>query len=120
MIFENSIQLLDKTLSQKEHIPIDGICEIEEYNNSNLYIKDSKNKWGYIEDGKFKVIKTKGEDLKLEVIDDTYVLYSSNIIYNSKLEEISKFNDNIKEIKYLGDESIAVIYEDEIKIFKIN
>lgn len=120
IVFEDKIQVLDKNLSLKEDISIDGVCEIEEYNNSNLYIKNSKNKWGYIEQGRFKIIKTQGENLRLAVLNDTYILYSNNTIYNNKLQEISKLDDNIKEIKYLGDNFIVIIHEDKIKIFKIN
>ena len=51
---------------------------------------------------------------------DTYVLYSDKILYNDKLKEILTFKDEIKDVEYINGNSIAIIFDNYIKIFNID
>ncbi|MGL5695116.1 MAG: hypothetical protein ACRCXA_13620 [Peptostreptococcaceae bacterium] len=120
LFFENKIQILDANLKQKDEISIEGIKSIEQSFNDNIFIQNSKGEFSVIEDGKLKNVKTiKDKELKIEGIGNSYVLYSDKAIYNDKLKEIKTFNQDIKDIKAIGDSSFAIIFEDNIRIYNL-
>lgn len=119
VVFENNIYILDKNLSEKANIEIEGISSIEQNDENNIFIKNSKGVWGYIQDKKYKNIKTKEANLNIEGIKDTYLLYSNKSIYNNKQKQIINFDEEIKDVKSIGKSSIAVVFKDKIKIFKV-
>ena len=119
IIFSDKIHILDKNLNKKEEINIKSVNLVKCNENSNIYIKDAENRWRYIENGKFKIIKTGGDNLGLEGIDDSYILYSNNTIYNNKLKEIISFDDDIKDVEYIEKNYIAIIFKNRIKIVKL-
>ena len=119
IVFEDNIKILDKELSEKNSIKIEGVSLIEQNDENNIFIKDSQGNWGYIKDEKYKGIKTKEVNLNLEGIKDTYLLYTDKTIYNDSQKQIINFNEEIKDIEAIGKNSIAVVFENKIKIYKI-
>ena len=119
IVFEDNIKILDKELSEKNSIKIEGVSLIEQNDENNIFIKDSQGNWGYIKDEKYKDIKTKEVNLNLEGIKDTYLLYTDKTIYNDRQKQIINFNEEIKGIEAIGKNSIAVVFENKIKIYKI-
>lgn len=118
IIFDDNIKILDKEFNEKNSINIDGVSLIEA-NYDNIFIKDSQGNWGYIKDREYKGIKTKEVNLNLEGIKDTYLLYKDKTIYDTKQNKIISFNEEIKDIQSIGENSIAVVFENKIKIFKV-
>ena len=106
-------------MSEKNSIKIEGVSLIEQNDENNIFIKDSQGNWGYIKDEKYKDIKTKEVNLNLEGIKDTYLLYTDKTIYNDRQKQIINFNEEIKGIEAIGKNSIAVVFENKIKIYKI-
>lgn len=119
IVFEDSIKILDKELNEKSSIKIEGVSLIEQNNENNIFIKNYQGNWGYIKDGKYRSIKTKETNLNIEGIKDTYLLYSDKSIYNDKQKQIINFNEEIKDIEAIGQDSIAVVFKNKIKIYKI-
>lgn len=119
IVFNDSIKILDKEFNEKNSINIDGVSLIERNDENNIFIKDSQGNWGYIKDEKYKGIKTKEVNLNLEGVKDTYLLYKDKTIYNNSQKKIISFNEEIKDIQAIGKNSIAVVFENKIKIYKV-
>ena len=119
VIFDESIKILDKDFNEKNSININGVSLIEKNYENNIFIKDSQGNWGYIKDEKYKNIKTKEANLNLEGVKDSYLLYTDKAIYNDKQKEIINFKEEIKDIQSIGRNSIAVVFKNKIKIYKI-
>lgn len=119
LLFENKIEILDKNFKKKSEIQVEGIINIEE-NNESIIIQNSKKEFYIIENEKLKSIKNiKDSTLKLEGVGKSYVLYSDKTIYNDKLKEIKSFDQQIKDVQSIGENSIAIIFKDSIKLYKI-
>lgn len=119
LLFENKIEILDKNFKKKSEIQVEGIINIEA-NNESIIIQNSKKEFYIIENEKLKSIKNiKDSTLKLEGVGKSYVLYSDKTIYNDKLKEIKSFDQQIKDVQSIGENSIAIIFKDSIKLYKI-
>lgn len=119
VVFENNIEILDEGLSKKGEVRAEGINLVEKSNENYIFIRDDKGRLGYIQNEEYKDINTKGEMLNAEGIKEGYVLYSDKVIYNNNLKQIISFDEEIKDIKYIGGNSVAVIFKNNIKIFKL-
>lgn len=119
LIFDNKVSILDKQLKLKTEIELKDIVNIS-VNEDKIFIKESNNNIGYIQNDKYNKIKTMEKDVNVEGIKDTYVLYSDKILYNDKLKEILTFKDEIKDVEYINGNSIAIIFDNYIKIFNID
>ena len=118
IIFDENIKILDKGFNEKNSINIDGVSLIEA-NYDSIFIKDSQGNWGHIKDREYKGIKTKEVNLNLEGIKDTYLLYKDKTIYDNTQNKIISFNEEIKDIQSIGENSIAVVFENKIRICKV-
>ena len=119
VVLENSVEILDQNLKSIKTINLGNISSFEKGSEDTIFITDSTGKLGYIKDKKYKEIKTNGEKFDVEGINDTFILYSDNVIYSDKLNKIEEFDSKISDIKSLGKTHIAVFLDNSIKLFKL-
>ncbi|MGL5330041.1 MAG: hypothetical protein ACRDD7_12290 [Peptostreptococcaceae bacterium] len=120
VFLEDKIEILDTNLNKKNEINVEGIKSIKQSNKDNIYIKNTKGELNLIEGDKLKNIKNmKDENIKLEGIDNSYILYSDNTIYNDKLKEIKSFNQEINDVVEIGTNNLAIIFKESIAIYRI-
>ena len=119
LVFDNKISILDKQLNIKSQIDLKNIVSISN-NKDRIFIKDNEGGIGYIQDNEYTEIKTKEKNVNIEGMESTYILYSDRVLYNDKLKEIITFEDEIKDVEYINGNSIAVIFDEYIKIFNVD
>ena len=119
VVLENSVEILDQNLKSIKTINLGNISSFEKGSEDTIFITDSTGKLGYIKDKKYKEIKTNGEKFDVEGINDTFILYSDNVIYSDKLNKIEEFDSKISDIKSLDKTHIAVFLDNSIKLFKL-
>lgn len=119
VVLENSVEILDQNLKSIKTINLGNISSFEKGSEDTIFITDSTGKLGYIKDKKYKEIKTNGEKFDVEGINDTFILYSDNVIYSDKLNKIEEFDSKISDIKSLGKTHITVFLDNSIKLFKL-
>ena len=119
VVLENSVEILDQNLKSIKTINLGNISSFEKGSEDTIFITDSTGKLGYIKDKKYKEIKTNGEKFDVEGINNTFILYSDNVIYSDKLNKIEEFDSKISDIKSLGKTHITVFLDNSIKLFKL-
>ena len=119
VVLENSVEILDQNLKSIKTINLGNISSFEKGSEDTIFITDSTGKLGYIKDKKYKEIKTNGEKFDVEGINNTFILYSDNVIYSDKLNKIEEFDSKISDIKSLDKTHIAVFLDNSIKLFKL-
>ncbi|RDY25285.1 hypothetical protein CHL78_019005 [Romboutsia weinsteinii] len=120
LLFSDRIIVLDSSLNEKNNIKVSEISNISQVVDNKLYVYCKDGQVGYMEKDKYESIKNNVDVQGIQAINESYITYAENTIYNNKKKEIKKFKDKIKDVRLIKDNTVAVIFENNIKLLKIN
>lgn len=119
LAFENKVTILDSKLNEEVSIKTNGIESLEKGANGQVFIVDNDRKIICIYEEKENIIKSKSEAISIEQFNKEYITYSEHSIFDKDNKEVVKVDEGIKDIIYIGDNTIGVYVDGFIKILRL-
>lgn len=127
IIYKNDIYIIEKNKISKVNNELKTLEEFEvkdikHYSNiykNSIYIIENDNKIKYI-DKDIEDIKIYIENLKGIInTQDSFIIYSDNKIMDNKGIELKKFDENIKKLLFIPNNTVVVELESYIQIINL-
>ena len=119
MIEKNKISRINSNLKALDEFEVKDISYYSNIYKNSMYVIES--------DGKVKYIDKGIEDVKISIeklngiikTSDSLIMYTDNKIMNNKGVELKKFDENIKDLLLIQNDTLVVELESSIQIINI-